>query len=87
MIGQVLDYWIFNITRQNLYLLMFLQVIFCYRSHTWAAQLIRRYSIWISPSAASESSGSSYVFSGVFKPEQVDGVEDKGSRDTKTVDV
>jgi hypothetical protein len=32
------------------------------------------YSIWISPSAATESSGSSYVFSGVFKPEQVDGV-------------
>jgi len=41
MTGQVLDYWTFNIIRQNLYQCKFLQVIFCYRSHIWPAQLIR----------------------------------------------
>jgi len=41
MTGQVLDYWTFNIIRQNMYQRKFLQVIFCYRLHTWAAQLIR----------------------------------------------
>jgi hypothetical protein len=41
MTWQILDYWTFNIIRQNLHQRKFLQVIFCYRLHTWAVRLIR----------------------------------------------
>ena len=56
----------------------------CYCSNTWTVQLAKQYTIWISPSsAASGSSESSSLFS---RAEEVDGLEDKGSGDTTTVD-
>jgi len=48
---------------------------FCYCSYTWAVLLIREYSIWIPPSsAASGTSVSSSVFSGVLRCKDVDEV-------------
>jgi hypothetical protein len=45
------------------------------------------YSTGIYPAASSGSSGSCYVFSGVFIAEEVDGAGDEGSGDTTMVDV
>jgi hypothetical protein len=56
----------------------------CSCSYTWIVQLSKQYTIWISPSsAASGSSGSSSLF---YRAEEVDGLEEKGSGDTTTVD-
>jgi hypothetical protein len=48
----VKDYQIFWFIRWYLHAPKFLQVIFCYCSYTWAAQLIRRVFHLVSPSAA-----------------------------------
>jgi len=45
------------------------------------------YSIGIYPTAGSGSSGSQYVFPGVFIAEEVDGAGDEGSGDTTMADV
>jgi hypothetical protein len=61
--------------------------MFCYTSCTWAVQLIRGAVYFAILSAGSKSSESSSVFSGVFEADKVDGVGEKASGDTTTVDV
>jgi hypothetical protein len=58
---------------------MFVQVVLCYCSYIWAAQLTGGHSIWMSPSVAGSGiSGSPPTFSGVYSLSTRDA---KGPRD------
>ena len=74
MTGQAPNYWIFQTIRWYLYWPKFLQVVFCYCCHTLAVQLSRGHLILLSPSSAGLGlSGFSFVLSGVFLAEEVEG--------------
>ena len=83
--GWVLNFQIFWIVRHQLYQPKLVQVIFCYFSYTWAVQLMRgvfhlgiSFIPWFRVIRA--------IFC-AFVADKVDGVVDKGSRDTISHDV